>query len=311
MPIAPGLTAFLDQVAAADAPPIQTLPLDEAREGAVALVLATEGVKQPVAAVEDRDLPTSAGPLRARVYRPVTTGEALPIVAYFHGGGWVIMGIETHDGICRRLANASGALVVSIEYRLAPEHPFPAPLEDCDAATRWLAEHGGELGGDPARMAVAGDSAGGNLAAGVALRAQATGPPLRGQVLVYPVCDAACDTESYRANGEAYLLTAETMAWFWGCYLGPGGDPADPLASPLRAGDLAGLPAALVITAEYDPLRDEGEAYARRLEAAGVPVDRRRFDGVIHGFLGMEALVPEADIAMARIGAFLRDVLHD
>jgi acetyl esterase len=125
------------------------------------------------------------------------------------------------------------------------------------------------------------------------------------------VCDAACDTESYRANGEAYLLTTGTMTWFWGCYLGPGGDPADPLASPLRAGDLAGLPAALVITAEYDPLRDEGEAYAHRLDAAGVPVDLQRFDGVIHGFLGMEALVPEADTAMARIGAFLRDVLHD
>ena len=309
MPIGAGLRAFLDQVAAADVPPIQTLPLDMARGGAIAMVLATEGPKQPVAVVEDRELATATGNLRARVYRPDTTGELLPIVAYFHGGGWVIMGIETHDGICRRLANASGALVVSVEYRLAPEHRFPAALDDCDAATRWLAEHGRDLGGDPTRMAVAGDSAGGNLAAAVALRARTAGPALRAQVLVYPVCDAGCDTESYRKNGEDYLLTADAMAWFWDCYLGPDGDPVDPFAAPLRADDLAGLPAAMVITAEYDPLRDEGEAYARRLEHAGVPVALDRFDGVIHGFLGMEGLVPEADAAMARVGEFLRGAL--
>jgi len=311
MPVAPGLRAFLDQVAAANAPPLQTLPLDVAREGAVTMVAAYEGPKQPVAAVKDTELATATGTLRARVYRPDTTGDLLPIVAYFHGGGWVIMGIETHDGICRRLANASGALVVSVEYRLAPEDRFPAALDDCDAATRWLAEHGRDLGGDPTRIAVAGDSAGGNLAAAVALRARTRGPALRAQALVYPVCDSACATESYRANGESYLLTADTMAWFWDCYLGPDGDPGDPFASPLHADDLAGLPPAMVITAEYDPLRDEGEAYAHRLDQSGVPVTAHRFDGVIHGFIGMEALVPEADAAMAAVGEFLRDALAD
>lgn len=307
MAVAPELGTFLDQLAAADAPSIETLPLDVARGGAIAMVQATEGPKQPVASVEDRELTTSLGPLRARVYRPVATDGPLPIVAYFHGGGWVIMGIETHDNICRRLANTSGAVVVSIDYRLAPEHRFPAALDDCFAATLWLADHAIDVGGDPTRLVVAGDSAGGNLAAAVALRARAEGPELLGQVLVYPACDATSETQSYRANGEGYLLTATTMAWFWDCYLGPDGDPADPFASPLRA-DLAGLPAALVITAEYDPLRDEGEAYARRLEGFDVPVAVHRFTGVIHGFLGMEALVPEADAAMAEIGAFLRDV---
>lgn len=308
MPVVPALAAFLDQVEAADGPRIETLPLDDARAGAIAMVQATEGPKQPVASVEDRELATSTGPRWARVYRPVATDDPLPLIAYFHGGGWVIMGIETHDNICRRIANVTGAVVVSIDYRLAPEHRFPAALDDCFAATQWLAVHGAEVGGDPGRLVVAGDSAGGNLAAAVALRARTAGPALRGQVLVYPACDAAGETESCRANGEGYLLTASAMAWFWGCYLGPDGDPADPFASPLRAADLAGLPPALVITAEYDPLRDEGEGYARRLGGFDVPVALHRFTGVIHGFLGMEAIVPEADAAVAEIGGFVRDV---
>ncbi|HSO95563.1 MAG TPA: alpha/beta hydrolase [Acidimicrobiia bacterium] len=310
MPLTPALGALLDQVAAANAPGIETLPLDVGRAGAIVMVQATEGPKQPVAAIEDRELATSAGAVRARVYWPARTDEPLAVVAYFHGGGWVIMGIETHDNICRRLTNATGAIVVSIEYRLAPEDPFPAALEDCVAATQWLAEHGADLGGDPRRLVVAGDSAGGNLAAATALRARDDGPDLRGQVLVYPVCDSAADTESYRVNGEGYLLTATAMAWFWDCYLGPDGDSADPYASPVHARDLTSLPPALVLTAEYDPLRDEGEAYAHRLEACDVPVTLHRFDGLIHGFLGMEAIVPEADAAMAEIGAFVRGVVR-
>ncbi len=308
MPVTPAVGTLLDQLAAVNAPSIETLPLDLARQGAIAMVQAMEGPKQPVASVEDRELATRSGRLWARVYRPVPTDESLPIVAYFHGGGWVIMGIETHDNICRRLANASGAVVVSIDYRLAPEHRFPAALDDCFAATEWLAEHGADVGGDPTRLVVAGDSAGGNLAAAAALRARTDGLDLRGQVLVYPVCDAAAGTESYQANGEGFLLTATTMAWFWDCYLGPDGDPADPLASPIHAPDLTGLPPALVITAEYDPLRDEGEAYARHLDGFGVPVTLHRFDGLIHGFLGMEAIIPEADAAMTEIGAFVRAV---
>jgi acetyl esterase len=311
MPVAPGLVTFLDQVAAADAPSIDTLPLDVARQGAIAMVQAMEGPKQTVAAVEDHELTTSVGSLRVRVYRPTLTPDPLPIVAYFHGGGWVIMGIETHDGICRRLANASGALVVSLEYRLAPEHRFPAALDDCFAATRWLADHGDDLGGDRSRLVVAGDSAGGNLAAAVTLRAQPEGPRLRGQVLAYPALDAGCDTGSHHANGDGYLLTTSVMAWFWDCYLGPGGNPQDPFVAPVHAADLDRLPPTMVITAEYDPLRDEGEAYARRLEQSDVPVTRHRFAGVIHGFLGMDALVPEADAAMTEIGMFVRRVVAD
>jgi acetyl esterase len=310
MPVAPPLRAYLDQAAALDLPPLDSQPLDVAR--ASALTFAEAGAKppEPVSRVEDLELATDAGRVPARLYAPATT-ERPPIVAYLHGGGWVFMGIETHDRICRRLANASGALVVSVEYRLAPEHPFPAPLDDCRAATRWLATRGADVGGDPTRLAVAGDSAGGNLGAAVALHARDDGPALAAAALVYPVCDAACDAPSYEANRDGYLLTAHDMHWFWRCYLGSSGDPADPLASPLRAPDLAGLPPTLVVTAEYDPLRDEGEAYADRLEAAGVPVERRRFDGMLHGFLGMDALVPEADQAMALVGGFLRTRLSD
>jgi acetyl esterase len=305
MPVAAPLQEWLERAAALDLPPIDEQPLDFVRASAQAFADAGAKPPEPVARVEDLELDLDTGPVPARVYAPDATGTP-PIVTYLHGGGWVFMGIETHDRICRRLTNATGAVVVSVEYRLAPEHPFPASLDDCVAATRWLATNGADLGGDPARLAVAGDSAGGNLSAAVALRARADGPPLAAVALVYPVCDAACDAPSFEANREGYLLTARDMRWFWRCYLGPDGDPADPLASPVQAPDLAGLPPTLVVTAEYDPLRDEGEAYARRLAAAGVPVELRRFDGMLHGFLGMDALVPEADEAMELIGAFLR-----
>jgi acetyl esterase len=309
MPVATPIQALLDAGAEANLPPLSDQPLDQARAGAIRFVQAGEGPKRPMANIEDRALDTAAGRLPVRVYTPVETTDPLPVVAYFHGGGWVIMGIDTHDGICRRLAEASGAVVVSVEYRLAPEHRYPAALDDCVAATQWLAEHAADLGGDPSRLAVAGDSAGGNLAAAVALRARVSGPPLAAQALFYPVTDAAQDTASYCQNREGYLLSAHDMAWFWDCYLGPDGDPADPFASPLRAADLSGLPPALVVTAEYDPLRDEGEAYARHLDGFDVPVVVHRFDGMIHGFVGMEQLVPEADAAMHRAGTFLRAAL--
>jgi acetyl esterase len=306
MPLAPALQAFIDATDGVDVPALRDLSLNDARTMGAAFAQATAAPPEPVAHVEDRELDSAAGPLWARVYTPVGDATPRPVVAFFHGGGWVIMGIETHDGICRRLANASGAIVVSVDYRLAPEHRFPAALDDCFAATAWLAEHAADLGGDPARLAVVGDSAGGNLAAAVALRARVDGPPLAAQVLAYPACDAAPDTASYRENGEGYMLTAKDMAWFWDCYLGPDGDPADPFASPLRAASFTGVAPALVLTAEYDPLRDEGEAYARRLDGFDVPVTLHRFDGMLHGFLGMEALVSEANQAMARVAEFLR-----
>jgi acetyl esterase len=306
MPLAAPLQAFLDEAARLELPPLDEQPLELLRLSAQAFADAGAKPAQPVAAVKDRHLDTDGGPVPARVYWPAAAGDAAPIVCYFHGGGWVFMGVETHDRVCRRLANASGAIVVSVEYRLAPEHRFPAPLDDCSAAIRWLADHGAELRGDPTRLAVAGDSAGGNLSAAAALRARTEGPPLAAQALVYPACDAAGDTASYETNGEGFLLTARDMRWFWECYLGPGGDPDDPYASPLRAADLGRLPPTIVITAEYDPLRDEGEELARRLDGADVPVELHRFDGMLHGFLGMDAWVPEADSAMARLGSFLR-----
>ena len=303
---APALQTWLDQVATLELPPMREQPIEQVRDSATAFSDAAAGPPAPVARVEDRELDTRAGPCWARVYTPTADGGPLPVVAYFHGGGFVFMGIETHDRICRRLANVTGALVVSVDYRLAPEHRFPAALDDCYAATEWLATHAADLGGDPTRLAVAGDSAGGDLAAAVTLRARVSGPPLAAQVLVYPVCDAARDTGSYRDFADGYLLTADTMDWFWECYLGPDGDPADPFASPLRAATLADLPPAMVITGEYDPLRDEGEAYAHRLDGFDVPVELHRFDGMLHGFLGMDGLVPDADAAMACIGAFVR-----
>jgi acetyl esterase len=305
VPVSPALQALLDASAQANLPALGDQPLDELRAGAIAFAQAGAGEKQDVARVENRDLPGIAGDIPVRIYAPESS-DPLPIIAYFHGGGWVFMGIETHDWICRRLANACQAVVVSVEYRLAPEHRFPAALDDCMAVTTWLAENGEVLGGDPGRLAVAGDSAGGNLAAAVALASRAEdGPRLAAQVLVYPATDAACATPSVVQNADGYLLTSAAMRWFWEQYLGPGGDSDDGYASVLRHPDLAGLPPTLVITAEYDPLRDEGEAYAQHLEEAGVDVATRRFDGMVHGFFGMDELVPEADEAMDEITKFL------
>jgi acetyl esterase len=241
----------------------------------------------------------------------VSAGAALPLVAFFHGGGWVLCGLDSHDEACRQLANGTGAIVMSVDYRLAPEHRFPTAAEDAYAATRWLADHGADLGGDPARLAVAGDSAGGNLAASVALMARDRGgPALVFQLLVYPVLDHSFDTGSYKENATGYFLTVDAMRWFWAQYLGPHGDGSDPYVSPLRAADLSGLPPAHVVTAEFDPLRDEGEAYAARLSAAGVPTEARRYDGAFHGFFSMTAVLDAAAAASAAAHTALRGALH-
>jgi acetyl esterase len=220
----------------------------------------------------------------------------------------VIGNIEQYDGTARQLANASGAIVVSVDYRSAPEHPFPAPLDDCWRALQWTAAHAAELGGDASRIAVGGDSAGGNLAAVCALRARdAGGPDLALQVLVYPVCDDDFETESYKANGTGYLLEAEQMQWFFDCYTEHGNaDRANWQISPLRAPDLHGVAPAVVITAEYDPLRDEGEAYADRLREAGIEVEARRYDGMIHAFFGCPAAFDASVEAMQQVGTALR-----
>ena len=244
-----------------------------------------------IAVVKDLEIPGPAGRIPARVYRPTPQGE-LPVLVYFHGGGWAICSLETHDTTCRELANGAGCAVVSVDYRLAPEHRFPAAAEDCFAATGWVAKNVAAIGGDASRIAIGGDSAGGNLCAVVALLARDRGGPrLCHQLMIYPVTEYAFDTPSYRENAEGPLLTREAMRAFWKLYLAREEDGRNPYASPLRAADLAGLPPAHVITAEYDPLRDEGEAYARRLEAAGVPVVVRRYDGMVHGFFGFTDMI--------------------
>jgi len=235
-----------------------------------------------------------------------------PVLVYFHGGGWVIGDLETHDATVRALAAASGVTIVSVDYRLAPEHPFPAAIDDCMVAVRWVAEPStaAELAIDPSRMAVGGDSAGGNLAAVVAQQLRDTGPPLRFQLLVYPATDMHFSHSSIDENADGYFLTKADMAWFRGHYCCDE-DWSDPRISPLLATDEAvrGVAPALVITAEYDPLRDEGEAYVAKLQAAGVDAKASRYDAVIHGFFSMSDLVPEGKAAIDEAAEALRAAL--
>ena len=290
----------------AGAPPLHTLSVEQARAASAAARVKPE-VQEPVARVEDLAIPGPAGDIPARLYSPNPDAQ-LPALIYFHGGGWVLGDLDSHDPLCRALANRAAAAVVSVDYRLAPEHKYPAAAEDAYAAVVWLAEHGAQWGADPARIAVGGDSAGGNLAAVAALMARDRGgPELRAQVLIYPVTNCDFGVESYRLNGDGSVgLSEDAMRWFWRCYTRSPAEAAEPYASPLRADTLLGLPPALIITAEYDPLRDEGEAYAARLERSGVPTQLVRYDGVIHGFVGQLAAFPEGGDAADRIAQFLR-----
>jgi acetyl esterase len=285
--------------------PLYTMSLAEARTADLASIRASGGEPEPVHEVTNLTIAGPGGELPLRLYRPAGQ-RPLPVLLYFFGGGWVLGTIDTADGVSRSLANASGALVAVPGYRLAPEHPFPAALDDCYAAVRWVAGHAGEIGADPARLAVGGDSAGGNLAAAVALRARAGGPELAGQLLVYPNTDQLADDESMRAADDPFLFNRHSVAWYRRHYLADPGDAASPLASPLRAESLAGLPPALVITAEYDPLRDQGEAYARRLAGDGVQAELSRYPGMAHGFFTMAGTVAASRAALAQAAAQLR-----
>ncbi|CAN5741793.1 alpha/beta hydrolase [soil metagenome] len=306
MALDPQARTLLDQLAALDAPAAQDQQLSEARDGWRTLSVIAGAVEE-VASVADRAIPGPAGDIGVRVYRPADPSGA--VLVWFHGGGWVLGDLESADANCRALANRSGAVVVSVDYRLAPEHPSPAGFDDCLAATSWVAARGADLGVDPARLAVGGDSAGANLAALVAIAARHLGAPVvRFQLLVYPVTDLTMGHPSIEENADGYLLTAATMRWFTESHLA-GTDPADPSVSPLLVDDLSGLPPALVMTAGFDPLRDEGDAYAARLAYAGVAVDHTRYDTMIHGFFGMTALFEVARAAMDRAGATLRDSL--
>jgi acetyl esterase/lipase len=305
MPLSAKAQEFLEQIAAAGMPPIGSVSVADTRK-AFDGIASFGGPVQAVARVEERRIPGPAGQIPLRIYTPQARG-ILPVLVYYHGGGWVIGTFDTHDAVCRHLANRSEAIVVSVDYRMAPEHKFPAAAEDCSAATSWVASNAAALGADPRRLVVVGDSAGGNLAAVVSLMARDRGaPPIALQLLVYPVTDHSYETPSYRENADGYLLTKDAMVWFWNHYLQAPGDGANPYASPLRAASLAGLPPAMVITAEYDPLRDEGEAYARRLREAAVPVTLKRYDGMIHGFFILTGVFDEAIQAIAEAAAEIR-----
>ena len=310
MPLDPQAQAVLDRMVAAGIRPAHTLTIEEARQ-ALAATHALAGEPEPVQRVENRVMPGPGGDLPLRLYTPSGSGP-FPTLVFFHGGGWIRGSLDTHDALCRSLANQAGCLIVSIDYRLSPEARFPAAVDDCYAATRWVADQAATFNGDPRRIAVGGDSAGGNLAAVVALLARDRGgPPLLYQVLIYPVTNYAFDTPSYHQNGTGYNLTRDAMIYYWSLYLGSEADGQNPLASPLKAPDLRGLPPALVITAEYDPLRDEGLAYADRLRAAGVPVVSTCYEGVFHGFLGLAALIDKGRQAIEEVAAGLRSAFAE
>lgn len=302
MALHPQLQAILDS--AAGLPPIETVPIPVLRAN-----LETQSAKAArpdVAHVEDRMIPGPRGEIRVRIYRPdMDQGHA--VITYFHGSAFVVCSIDTHDVLCRHLCLQSGAVIVSVDYGLAPEAPFPAGPDDSFAATSWTVAHATSFGGDPAQLMVAGDSAGATMAIVTALRARdAGGPAIAAQLLFYPVTDYPDKLPaSYIERGEGCGLTASAMRWGWDLYLTDPADRANPMASPLRAPDLSGLPPAYVITAEYDLLRDEGQAFAGRLTAAGVATTLAHYDDMNHGFLGMAGSLDRADEAMAAAGAWL------
>lgn len=305
----PQAQALLTQARLNGVRPISALPPEQARQTYRESRLPTQPAARPVAVRRDFFVPGPAGPVPVREYRPLGSSEtaALPALVFFHGGGWVIGDRDTHDVLCRDLCHLAGCAVFSVDYRLGPEHRFPAAFDDAVAATQWLARHAPELAIDAARIAVGGDSAGGNLAAGAALALrEAADVRLAGQMLVYPVTDLRGKTASYRSCGEGYVLSAADMAYFSAHYIAQAAHATDWRASPLLAEGHAGLPPALVLTAGFDPLRDEGRLYADRLSAAGNAVQYVCFERQMHGFLGMGGVIDEANTAVRLCADWLR-----
>ena len=291
MPLESATAAILAHIAAEGGPELYDMAITESR--AMYREMQPELPEIVVHSVENLMIEGPAGAIPVRIYRP--SALPAPVHVHFHGGGWVIGDLDTHDRDCREICVGADCIVVAVDYRLAPEYIFPAAPEDCYASLCWAAANLDNLGALPGPVSVGGDSAGGNLAAAVALMARdRNGPAIAMQLLIYPVTDAKMESQSYRDNADGYLLSRTMMSWFWDHYCPDLALRADPLASPITAEDLSGLPLALVMTAEFDPLRDEGEAYAERLMAAGVDVEVRRFDGLVHGFFSQAGIIEAA-----------------
>jgi len=306
MPLDPQAQQVMEQLATLGFPPNHMVSPEQARINAQARPRAAG---PEVAKVEQRNISGPVPDIPVRIYTPAGAGP-FPILAWFHGGGWVIGDLDSADSTARHLAVGAGCVVVSVDYRLAPETKFPGAADDCYAATQWVVQHASQLNGDPGRLAVGGDSAGGNLAAAVALMARdRRGPSIAFQLLVYPVTHCNYTTNSYQAYAEGHMLTRDGMRWYWDHYLKDAADASDPYAAPFVAQNLSGLPPALVITAECDPLCDEGAAYAQRLKEAGVPTTYSCYDGMIHGFFGMPAVLDKGKQAVAEASAALKKAL--
>jgi len=306
MPLDPQMKWVLDQLAASNQPAFHQMTPEAARAQMARRAAPEQQI--PSVSIKDRAVPDPGGEIPVRIYTPEGTGPIGALV-YYHGGGWVLGNIAMTDLPCRLLAKASGCVVVSVDYRLAPEHKFPAPAEDCYVAARWLSDNAISLSCDPSRIAVGGTSAGGNLAAAVTLMARDRGgPSIAFQLLIYPATRRDLDTKSHQqfASDNYYILSRADMEWFWDHYLASPADAAHPYACPDRAATLKGLPPALTITAEFDPLRDEGEAYASRLRDEGVPSVLKRYNGVTHGFFGMPLQLDQAKHAIEEAAAALR-----
>jgi acetyl esterase len=304
MPLDPQARALLGQLA--EGPPVHTLTAEQARH-ASKLRRSKAATSEPrtVASVTDELIPGPAGPLPVRIYRPDEARDR-PVLLFFHGGGWVTCDLDSHDGYCRDLTMGARCVVVAVDYRLAPEHPYPAAVEDAYAALRWVASHGRTHGWDERKVGVAGDSAGGNLAAVLTLLARDRGGPcIAVQVLLYPVTDHA-ESDSYKRHGNGDFVTADAMRWYWKHYLGEA-DGSDPYASPLRVISMRGLPPALVVVAEFDPLHDEGVAYARRLRAEGVETTLLDVGGMFHGFATLGSTLDKARHVLGLVGCTLSD----
>lgn len=299
---------LLDQMAANPMPKLWEIAPAQGREMYRMMASTLEPPSLPIGKIENLAMPGPAGEIKLRAYTPIAGGgAALPCLVYFHGGGFVIGDLDTHDALCRTLANETGARVVAVDYRLAPEHKFPAAPEDCYAAVKWVEENAAKLGIDPNRIAVAGDSAGGNLAAVACLMAkQKSGPRIVFQLLIYPTTQARANTDSIKAFAEGYFLEKKTMDWFFDQYLNAGVDVNDWRLSPLAAPDLSGLPRAYVVTAGFDPLKDEGKAFADKLNRAGVACVYVDYPGMVHGFFNMSGVVPTAREAIAEAAKAVR-----